>query len=76
MQQGTLQDTQQVVRKPVRRWSGRSCGHAAFAVSARFSAATEALAAASDEALLTAALGCSDEAEFLATLRRWRAPDG
>ncbi len=37
-------------------------------VSARFSAAAEALAAASDEALLTAATGCADETEFLATL--------
>ena len=39
-----------------------------IAVSARFSAATEAFAAASDEALLKAATGCEDETEFLATL--------
>ena len=37
-------------------------------VSARFAAATNAVAAASEEALLTAALGCADEAEFLAWL--------
>jgi len=35
------------------------------AVSARFSTVTEALATASEEALLAAALGCADEAEFL-----------
>ena len=46
------------------------------AVSARFSAATEALATASEEALLAAALGCADEAEFLAALRRSRDPGG
>ena len=46
------------------------------AVSARFSAATEALAAAPEEALLAAALGCADEAEFLAALRRSRDPGG
>ena len=47
-----------------------------IAVSARFSAAAEALAATSEEALLAAALGCADEAEFLAALRRSRDPDG
>ena len=36
------------------------------------SAATEAFAAASEEALLAAALGCADEAGFLAALRRAR----
>ena len=45
-------------------------------VSARFGTATEAFAAASEEALLTAALGCTDEAEFLATLRRLRDQRG
>ncbi|MDE0025642.1 MAG: Uma2 family endonuclease [Spirochaetaceae bacterium] len=63
---------------------GRAAGHAearaqmvrqilqsrGIAVSARFSAATEAFVAASDEALLAAALSCADEAEFLAALRR------
>ena len=44
-------------------------------VSPRFSATAEALAAASEEALLAAALGCADEAEFLAELRRSRDPD-
>ena len=39
-------------------------------MSARFDTATEAFAAASVEALLTAALGCADEADFLAALRR------
>ena len=43
-----------------------------IALSSRFSAAEDAVAAASEEALLTAALGCADEAEFLATLRRSR----
>ena len=41
-------------------------------VSARFDTATEAFAAASAEALLAAALGCADEADFLAALRRLR----
>ena len=41
-------------------------------VSARFDTATEAFAAASDEALLAAALGCVDEADSLAMLRRSR----
>ena len=45
-------------------------------VSARFSTATEAFAAASEEALLAAALGCPDEAGFLATLRRARDQGG
>ena len=39
-------------------------------VSATFDTATEAFAAASAEALLAAALGCADEADFLAALRR------
>ena len=39
-------------------------------VSARFDTATEAFAAASEEALLAAALGCTDEADFQAALRR------
>ena len=47
-----------------------------IAVSAGFSAAAEALAAASEEALLAAALGCADEAEFLAALRRSRQSGG
>ena len=41
-------------------------------VSARFDTATEAFAAASEEALLAAALGCVDEADFIAALRRPR----
>ena len=41
-------------------------------VSARFSTDTEAFAAASEEALLAAALGCADESDFLAKLRRPR----
>ncbi len=45
-------------------------------VSARLSTATEAFAAASEEALLAAALGCADEAEFLAALRRLRDQGG
>ena len=45
-------------------------------VSAGFSAATEAVAAASEVALLAAALGCADEAEFLAALRRSRDSGG
>ena len=47
-----------------------------IAVSARFSAATEAFAAASDETFLAAATGCADETEFLAALRRSRDPGG
>ena len=47
-----------------------------IAVSARFDTATEALAAASEKALLTAALGCTDEADFLAALRRSRDQGG
>ena len=47
-----------------------------IAVSARFSAAAEAFAAASEEALLAAALGCADEADFLAALRRSRDHGG
>ena len=47
-----------------------------IAVSARFSTDTEAFAAASVEALLAAALGCANEADFLAALRRSRDPDG
>ena len=45
-------------------------------VSTRFPTATEAFAAASEEALLAAALGCADEAEFLAALRRARDQGG
>ena len=45
-------------------------------VSARFSTDTEAFAAASEEALLEAALGCADEADFLAALRRLRDQGG
>ncbi len=45
-------------------------------VSARFDTATEAFAAASEEALLTATLGCTDEADFLAALRRLRDQRG
>ena len=45
-------------------------------VSANFSTATEAFAAASEEALLAAALGCTDEAGFLAALRRARDQGG
>ena len=45
-------------------------------VSARFPTATEAFAAASEEALLAAALGCADEAEFLVALRRARDQGG
>ena len=44
--------------------------------SARFPTATEAFAAASEEALLAAALGCADEAEFLVALRRARDQGG
>ena len=47
-----------------------------IAVSARFDTATEAFAAASEEALLAAALGCADEADFLAALRRLRDRSG
>ena len=42
-------------------------------LSARFSA-TGAIAAATEEALLAAALGCADEAEFLTALRNSRDP--
>jgi hypothetical protein len=45
-------------------------------VSTRFPTATEAFAAASEEVLLAAALGCADEAEFLAALRRARDQGG
>ena len=45
-------------------------------VSVSFSADTEAFAAASEEALLAAALGCPDEAGFLAALRRARDRGG
>ena len=50
-----------------------------IAVSAGFSADAEAFAAASEEALLAAALGCADEADeadSLAALRRSRDQDG
>ncbi|MCY4484417.1 MAG: Uma2 family endonuclease [Spirochaetaceae bacterium] len=43
-------------------------------VSARFDTAADAFATAPGEALLAAALGCADEAEFLAALRRPRNP--
>ena len=42
----------------------------AIEVSAGFAADAEAFAAASEEALLAAAFGCADEADFLAALRR------
>ena len=45
-------------------------------VSARFSTDTEAFAAASEAALLAAALGCEDEADFTAVLRRARDQGG
>ena len=45
-------------------------------VSARLSPDAEAFAAASEEALLAAALGCADEAHFLAALRRSRDQGG
>ena len=41
-----------------------------IAVSARFSTAAAAFATASEEELLAAALGCANEADFIATLRR------
>ena len=47
-----------------------------IAPSAGFSAATTAFATASDEALLAAAIGCADETEFLAALRRPRDQGG
>ena len=47
-----------------------------IAVSAGFSADAEAFAAASEEALLAAALGCADEADSLAALRRSRDQGG
>ena len=45
-------------------------------VSATFDTTTEAFAAASEEAPLAAALGCADEADFLAALRRSRDRGG
>jgi Uma2 family endonuclease len=45
-------------------------------VSARFDSALDALAMASGEALLAAALGCADETDLLAALRRPRNPGG
>ena len=45
-------------------------------VSARSSTDTEAFAAASEEALLTTALGCTDETDFLAALRQSRDQRG
>ena len=45
-------------------------------VSPRFPADAAAFTAASEEALLAAALGCADEAGFLAALRRARDHDG
>ena len=47
-----------------------------IAVSPRFPGDADAFAAASDEALLTAAHGCTDEADFLAALRRSRDQRG
>jgi len=47
-----------------------------IAVSAGFAADSEAFATASEEALLAAALGCVDEADFLAALRRSRDHGG
>ena len=47
-----------------------------IAVSPRFPADADAFAAASEETLLTAALGCTDEADFLAALRRSRDQGG
>ena len=47
-----------------------------IAVSPRFPAGADTFAAASEEVLLEAALGCTDEAEFLAALRRPRDPGG
>ena len=47
-----------------------------IAVSAGFAAAAEAFTAASEEALLAAAFGCADEADFLAALRRSRGHGG
>ena len=47
-----------------------------IAVSAGFAADSEAFAAASEEALLVAALGCADEADFLVALRRSRDQGG
>ena len=47
-----------------------------IAVSAGFAAEAEAFAAASEEALLAAALGCADEADFLAALRRLHGHGG
>ncbi len=41
-----------------------------ISVSAGFAAEAEAVAAATEEAVLAAALGCADEADFLAALRR------
>ena len=45
-------------------------------VSPRFPADAAAFAAASEEALLAAALGCADEEDFLAALRRTRGQGG
>ena len=47
-----------------------------IAVSPRFPADADAFAAASEEALLKAALGCTDETDFLAALRRLRDQRG
>ena len=72
------------------RAEGRAAGHAearaqmvgqilrsrGIEVSARFSTDTEVFATASEEALLAAALGCTDEAGFLAALRRARDQRG
>ena len=45
-------------------------------VSARFPADAAAFAAVSEDALLAAALACTDEEEFLAALRESRAAGG
>ena len=47
-----------------------------IAVSARLDPASEVFAVASEEALLAAALGCTDEADFLAALGRSRDQRG
>ena len=47
-----------------------------ISLSARFAADSEAFAIAPDEALLKAALGCTDEEDFLTTLRRLRNKRG
>ena len=63
--QGRMEARAQMVRQIL-----RSRG---IAVPAGFAADVEAFAAAPEEALLAAALGCADETDFLAALRR--SPD-